>query len=120
MKKKIKISIRTSKSCYMVDEKIEVFIEILNLNANPLRLNFNSTQYYDFIILKGNEEIWRWSTNKIFAMTINSMIIKPHGKREFTETLNVQLPPDKYKLIGIINSKPHYEASCIFEVKAYS
>ncbi len=117
MKKKIQVSIRTNKSCYMVGEKIEVFIEILNLNTNPLKLNFNSTQYYDLIVLKDDEEVWRWSTNKMFAMVLNSITIKAYGKEKFIETLDPQLSPGDYELIGIINSKPSYKASCLFKVK---
>ncbi len=117
MNKNIQISIRTNKSCYTVGEKIKIFIEILNLNINPLRLNFNSTQYYDIILLKDDEEIWRWSINKIFAMAINSITIEPHEKIEFTETLDLKLTPGKYKLIGVINSRPYYKASCTFKVE---
>lgn len=117
MKRGIQVSVRTDKSCYVIGEKIKVFIEILNLNTSLLRLDFNSVQQYDLIILKDDREIWRWSTNKMFAMIINSITIEPHGRKEFTETLELQLPPGEYELIGVINSRPYYKASCLFKVK---
>ena len=117
MEKKIRIDIRTDKNCYIIGEKIKVIIDILNLGTSTLKLNFNSMQQYDFIVLKDHKEVWRWSTNKMFAMVLNSINIESHGKKELTEILDPQLSPGEYELIGIINSKPPYKASCLFKVK---
>mgnify|MGYP001030021836 CR=1 FL=1 len=114
----VSISAQTDKGEYTVGEKVRASIVFQNIGSNPIKLNFNSAQRYEFILLKEDEEVWRWSRNKMFAMVLESLVLKPKEKRIYTEALETAgMPPGSYDLVGIITSRPPRKATCRFTIR---
>jgi len=115
---KAKVRVQMDKKEYVTGEKIELSIHILNPSSNSIRLDFGSTQRYDFTILKDKEEVWRWSSDKMFAMALGSLVIEPYEERSYTEVLETAgIAPGEYELAGIITSRPPLKATCRLTMK---
>ena len=117
MSRKINILVWTDRDIYRKNEEIKASVKIVNIDKEPLKLEFNSTQHYDFIVLKKKREVYRWSADKAFSMMINSMIIEPSEEKVFTERINPRLPSGTYRLIGVITCKQSYRSYTTFKVE---
>jgi hypothetical protein len=116
-KEALLVKVGTSKGQYSVEEEVEMSVTVENQGLSPLELLFTTAQKYDFIVSKGGREIWRWSTDKMFAMVIEQFLLKPNEKQTFTDKWKpIDLPPGEYKVIGVIMSSPHLEGACKFKV----
>jgi len=115
---KVKFRVQTDKREYITGEQMELSIHILNPVSDSIRLDFNSTQRYDFMILKDKEEVWRWSSDKMFAMALGSLVLEPYEERSYTEVLETGgVAPGDYELAGIVTSRPQLKATCRFAIK---
>jgi hypothetical protein len=91
-------------------------ITIGNLSPNPIELVFTSSQHCEFIISKDGKEIWRWSSDKMFAMALESLVLQTGERRTYTETWKPENANiGKYEVLGRITSHPAYGATCTFE-----
>ncbi|MCS4540909.1 MAG: BsuPI-related putative proteinase inhibitor [Euryarchaeota archaeon] len=111
----LKVTISADKPEYWSGQIVNMTVTILNNGPNPITIEFASSQRYDFIILKNNNEIWRWSADKAFAQVIGSVTLQPGEKQSYFETWKTT-QVGTYTLIGIITSKPKYEAKTSFKV----
>jgi len=115
--KRILIEARTNKDEYSAGETIQVSITIINKSSAPFKLFFTSAQRYDFIILKEDQEIWRWSKDKQFAMVLGFMNLEPGDQRTYAEEWKpINEPPGEYKLVGVLTSRPPLNATCTFRI----
>jgi len=115
---KVKVRVQTDKREYITGEQMELSIHILNPSSSSIRLDFNSTQRYDLIILKDKEEVWRWSSDKMFAMALGSLVLEPYEERGYTEVLETAgVAPGEYELAGIITSRPPLKATCRLTIR---
>ena len=71
------LTIATDRAIYHPEEPITVTLTVFNYTRDTVSLVFRSTQRYDFLIEKEGEEIWRWSTDKVFAMVMGDEMIGP-------------------------------------------
>jgi hypothetical protein len=111
------IKIETDKQRYLSNEEIVLAITISNKKADTLELLFNTTQRYDFLVYKDSRLVWRWSEDKFFAMTIETLNINAGESLIFTEKWEpTALMPGIYTAVGLITSQPRYKASCTFKV----
>jgi hypothetical protein len=69
----LEVKTETIKGEYAVGEEVEMSVTVVNNGADSVELVFKSSQRYDFYIFKGDEEIWRWSADKMFAMVIGTV-----------------------------------------------
>lgn len=114
------ISMMTDKMGYSVGESIIMTLKIFNYTEEDVVFHFNNSQRYDFIIEdeEGNE-IWRWSKDRMFAMSLGEEILGPRNP-EIIYTIEYQgkLSPGYYKITGVLvaQEKP-MSGSIIIEVK---
>lgn len=114
----ISVNVKTDKKEYIVGATVKMTLEISNNCVNPVELTFASAQRYDFIVLRGNEDVWRWSKDKRFAMVLDFMSLKSCEKRTYVETWKVKAAtPGEYKVVGVITSRPPYKAACIIKIR---
>jgi hypothetical protein len=89
----------------------------MNQGPSVIELAFCSTQRYDFLILQGKVVVWQWSAELMFAMVMESVVLKAGEELVFNgEWLSEGAALDVYTLVGRIVSKPVYEAKCIFKI----
>lgn len=122
--KTLSLSLTTSKSIYTTGEPVKVTLTVTNITRHPVTLSFVSSKQYDFIIKQGDNEIWRWSDGKMFAMALTSLTFGPQESRNFqvtwdqTDHAGHKIPSGFYEAVGmfeVMNNPP--SKSIPFEIK---
>ncbi len=73
-----------------------------NLSLRPVFFTYPTSQRYDFAVYAGNQEIWRWSYDKVFIQVTETVVLRPGQSvayREFwpqTNNLGQPVPPGIY------------------------
>jgi len=117
VRKDILVKTQTNKSKYSMGEEVEMSVTVVNKRLGPVEFIFTSAQRYDFIISKGDEEVWRWSSGKVFAMVLEHLLLKSNEGQTYTETWKPKdATPGEYEVIGVIMSQPPLRATCTFKV----
>jgi hypothetical protein len=61
-------------------------LQVTNTASGPLPLSFSSGQEFDFIVLRGGQEVWRWSGEQMFTQAFRSETLAPGETRTYTAT----------------------------------
>ncbi len=48
-----------------------------NAGESPIRLQFSSGLQFDFVVVRGQDEVWRWSSGKAAIMMLTEREIQP-------------------------------------------
>lgn len=119
MEKDILVETQTDKGEYSVGKEVKMSVTVTNTGLNPVELIFTSAQRYDFIVLKDEEEVWRWSSSKVFAMVLEPLLLKSGEKQIYTEIWKPkEIPLGEYEAIGIVTSRPAHRATCTFKINS--
>lgn len=104
---KLFVGTTTDKSTYKSGEPIAIALTVLNQNSKPYQAQFSSSQIYDFFLYNDQEQlVWKWSGDKMFAMSIVNLKLEPKLPLTYVITFNQVLPsgktlePGKYQLVG--------------------
>ena len=117
MEKDISVESRTDKGKYLLGEEVKMSVTVTNKSLKPVEFIFTSSQHYDFIVLEDGEEVWRWSSSKVFAMLLEPLLLKSGEKRTYTETWKPKdITPGEYEVIGMVASRPSHRATCTFKI----
>ncbi|HBQ28774.1 MAG TPA: hypothetical protein DD719_05150 [Desulfotomaculum sp.] len=74
----------TEKARFLRREPILFTLTKLNITSAPVTLNYRSSQRFDFVVLKDNQEIWRWSEDQFFAQVMERISIRPGEAQIFS------------------------------------
>lgn len=102
-----------------VDGRVEFTLQVTNTTDRPIELRFNSGQSYDFRVLDGGEEIWRWSSDQMFTQALRSEELTPGG----TLTYHAEWEPGEARsgeltVVGTLTSSSHpVEQSARFRLR---
>ena len=116
------ISLSTDNTSYCDGEYIKIALKIFNYTDEQISFQFNSSQRYDFIIADEEEnEIWRWSKDRMFAMLLGEETLGLNNNNTtvvYTERVNTKLAPGYYKITGIFvsNNRP-MSGSIMIEIR---
>ena len=61
-------------------------LQVTNTRTTPLTLNFNSGQQFDFVVLRGTQEVWRYSGEMMFTQALQSETLAPGETETYTAT----------------------------------
>jgi len=87
-------------------EPVPISFQVENCGTEPVRVTYRNSQRYDFVITdsKGNE-VWRWSSDKLFAQSVGEEVYQSGVayREEWDQRSNAgdQAPPGIYKLTGL-------------------
>lgn len=104
-------SIETDKDEYLSGEDVRIQLRVENNGEKPVSLTFPTFQRYDIIITEDGKEVWRWAYEKVFAMMITVLIIKPGDALSFKETwgqrdnMGNKSGPGTYSIKGVLKSE---------------
>ena len=108
----LKVELNLNKPSYKLKEPIIMTLTVTNTSKETVHYSFRSSQAYDFIVKEDNKEIWRQSTDKVFAQVIIEFTLAP-GKSESFEEIWEQIDNEgknvstgKYQVIGILATRP--------------
>lgn len=74
----------TDKNEYAPNETVKFLYVITNPTASAVTLTFNTTQIYNFVIMKDNKIIFNWGINMMFAQVITKFTIPANGSKAFS------------------------------------
>ena len=60
-------TLTTDKAVYAIDDPVDLTFTIKNTGTGDVKFEFPTTQYYDFVIKRGDEEVARWSLGQAFV-----------------------------------------------------
>lgn len=87
-------------------------VAALNTGEESVALKFSSGMQFDFVVVSGDTEIWRWSHNKAAAMMLTERNIAPDELAvhsvvwDGSDRKEMQVAPGEYQVFGEILTKP--------------
>ena len=75
----------TSLNVEPAGDTVVLALRVTNPHAAPVRVTFPSGQTYDFAVLGGGVELWRWSAGRGFTQAVQTRTLEPGGTWEFGE-----------------------------------
>jgi len=60
-------TLTTDRAVYGIDDPVDLTFTITNTGKEDVKFEFPTTQYYDFVIKRGDEQIARWSLGQTFV-----------------------------------------------------
>lgn len=122
--KALRLLLTTNKQVYTKDDLVELTLMVTNITGHPERLSFSSAKQYDFVIKQGDQELWRWSNGKSFAMALTSLTLGPKESRQFQVSwgqinrAGKQVEPGFYEAIGSLELRNNLLSNPIsFEIR---
>ena len=90
-----------------IEEEFEVEIILENTSEEEQKLNFNTGQRFDIIVLGSKEEVlYRWSQDKMFTQALGSVVLAPEEEKVYDA--KIVLPTDiatgDYQIKGLITA----------------
>jgi hypothetical protein len=70
---------------------------VRNAGARTARLEFPSSQRYDFVVRQEGREVWRWSDGRAFLTVIVEDSLAPRATQSYAEVLP-RLPAGTYRV----------------------
>ena len=61
-------------------------LQLSNTGSTPVPLEFTSGQSFDFAVLQGGRELWRWSADQMFTQALRSETLAPGATRTYEAT----------------------------------
>ncbi|HVP37423.1 MAG TPA: BsuPI-related putative proteinase inhibitor [Terriglobales bacterium] len=110
--KKIRIRVITQDRGYALGGPVDMKLEIENISAEVVRLNFDSNLLFDFKIYTKGWEVWRWSYDKTFEKTTLRLSIYPKEVWTFQAEWDTKdnqrkwVLGGRYYIEGILNCSP--------------
>ncbi|XEC96013.1 BsuPI-related putative proteinase inhibitor [Paenibacillus tarimensis] len=114
------------------DGKVHISFSLENISGEDQKIQYGSGQSYDIWVYNDlDEEVYRWSYNKVFTQALIETELKKSGLLEFVEVWNMQdnqgtpVPPGTYTfavkvMIGLQSgtiSQDELTASSIIELR---
>jgi len=94
------------KDSYAAGEPIQMALTITNPRKEAVTLYYRDAQRYDFFVVSGDQEVWRWSADQLFAQVLGQETLAPGHYLVYRETWNQrdgqgqQVPAATYTLYG--------------------
>jgi hypothetical protein len=102
------LELRADRAVYARGDLVELTMVVTNRGSTPVSLTAPSTQLYDFRVMAGGVEVWRWSADQMFATVLTLVTIPPGESRRFTEGWDQRdregrpVPPGQYVVVGTL------------------
>jgi hypothetical protein len=104
--------VATDQPSYQLGAIATFSLAVDNPSDVPLTMTFPSAQLYDLSVLKGDQEVWRWSDERMFATVLTDRTFPPGVTLLGRETWDwhggdgAPLPPGTYRVVGSLATSP--------------
>jgi hypothetical protein len=68
-----------------VGRTVRFSLKMTNVAGRPAELTFPTSQQYDFWVMRGAKEVWRWSDDRVFTQAIEKRSIEPQSTLALSE-----------------------------------
>jgi hypothetical protein len=86
-----------------VGKTVNLALRVVNIAGKPAELTFPSSKQYDFWIVRGRDEVWRWSKGQLFTQAVEKRTIDPQGLLTLTESWVADAAGD-YTVHGLLTA----------------
>lgn len=63
----VSYTLTTDRAVYGIDDPVDLTFTVTNTGKEDVKFEFPTTQYYDFVVKRGDEQIARWSLGQTFV-----------------------------------------------------
>jgi hypothetical protein len=106
------VELTLDKPSYTPKELVRMTLTVTNRSQESFHAGFRSAQSYDFIVKEGEREVWRWSSDRMFAQMLQDVQIEPGKTLSYKETWDQRdnvgslVPRGRYEVVGILKTTP--------------
>jgi hypothetical protein len=68
---------------YTSGDGVGFVLQVTNVAERPVELNFRTGQSYDFAVLSGTREVWRWSADQVFTQAVRRERLAPGESKRY-------------------------------------
>jgi hypothetical protein len=68
-----------------VGDTVFFVLQVTNTSTEPVELHYRSGQSYEFVVLQGEREMWRWSADQMFTQALRHERLEPGATLRFEE-----------------------------------
>jgi hypothetical protein len=87
-----------------VGKTVRFALRVVNIAGKTAELTFPSSKQYDFWVTRGNDEIWRWSDDRLFTQAVEKETIDPQSLLTLSEPW-VAGPAGEYVVHGELHAE---------------
>jgi len=106
----LSLSVRLENDTVQVSNQFNITLRLKNIGNLDITLYFPTPQIFDFKILEGDKEVYKWSSDRFFIQVLRIVRLGPGETLEQTLTWMVESSPGIYAVMGstsfFINEKP--------------
>jgi hypothetical protein len=70
-------------------DSVHFAFQITNTSSQPVELRYRDGQSYDFLVMRGEIEVWRWSSDQMFTQALRQEQLRPGETLEFNESWRI-------------------------------
>lgn len=106
----ITVTATIEKSRFAPGEPVALTVTIRNTGSAPAVLEFSSGQRVDYVIRRGDREVWRWSHDRAFTQALGTLTLAPGEERRYPERWpqvtneGQTVEPGTYAFVGIVTA----------------
>ncbi len=107
----VSVELRLSKAVYSVGESVESTLILRNPGESTASFQFSTGQMYDFIVIRGQQRIWQWSSGRAFTQAFTTLTLKPGESMSFMQQWDQrdsqehQVAPGEYELVVVFPAR---------------
>ncbi len=104
----LQFSLTTDKPAYAVGEPVNIVFTLTNPTEREIRIQFTSSQRFDFVVRRDKTEVWRWSNGRMFSMMLTTMVLKPQSSKSHTavwaqkDNSGRPVSPGRYEVLALL------------------
>jgi flagellar hook assembly protein FlgD len=113
-------TLSTPRSAYPAGEEIPFEMVLRNTSSRQQTLTFRSGQDFELVVRNENgDEVWRWSTGRVFTQQIREVTFAPGEARRFSATWDQRsnagqpVPPGAYRAVATTNTVEPVESNAV-------
>lgn len=86
---------------------VRFVLQVTNTTSAPIALEFPSGQSFDFVVLQGGREVWRWSADRMFTQALRSETLAPGATLTYEERWEPGAVTGELTAVGRLTSTSH-------------
>ena len=99
----LRVSLQADRPVYRTGQPVTFRLTLMNQTDSPVVRRCRDAQRFDVSIADpSGKEVWRWSTDQMFAQILSEETINPGKSRTYTAVFSETLPPGEYRASGVI------------------
>lgn len=97
---------------------VRVVLHVTNVGESPIVYTFPTSQRYDFVVMRGEEEVWRWSEGAAFLQVVSRDTLAPGESWDMEAVWDPGTRSGRFTATGVLTAREHgLRQSAAFELR---